>query len=67
MVDAETSLILGNQVQHAPFLLQEGASSPRARTKEVVRHWQRLPGDAVDAPSLDAFKAKLDRALGSLI
>ena len=30
-------------------------------------HWNRLPKEAVDAPSLEAFKARLDVALGSLI
>jgi len=30
-------------------------------------HWHRLPREAVDAPSLEAFKARLDGALGSLI
>ena len=29
-------------------------------------HWNRLPKEAVDAPSLQAFKARLDVALGSL-
>jgi len=24
----------------------------------VVRHWNRLPGDVVDAPSLETFKAR---------
>ncbi|KFO71108.1 hypothetical protein N303_06289, partial [Cuculus canorus] len=33
----------------------------------VVRHWHRLPREAVDAPSLEGFKARLDEALGSLI
>jgi len=33
---------------------------------EVVTHWNRLPREAVDAPSLEAFKARLDVALGSL-
>jgi len=28
-------------------------------------HWNRLPKEAVDAPSLEAFKARLDVALGS--
>jgi len=28
--------------------------------------WNRLPKEAVDAPSLEAFKARLDVALGSL-
>jgi len=30
----------------------------------VVTHWNRLPKEAVDAPSLEAFKARLDVALG---
>ena len=29
-------------------------------------HWNRLPKEAVHAPSLEAFKARLDVALGSL-
>ena len=33
----------------------------------MVRHWHRLPREDVDAPSLEAFKARLDGALGSLI
>ncbi|KFZ56743.1 hypothetical protein N321_05589, partial [Antrostomus carolinensis] len=36
-------------------------------TQRVVRHWPRLPREAVDAPSLEEFKARLDVALGSLI
>ncbi|KFO75324.1 hypothetical protein N303_08484, partial [Cuculus canorus] len=36
-------------------------------TMRVVRHWNRLPREAVDAPSLEVFKARLDGALGSLI
>jgi len=36
-------------------------------TQRVVTHWNKLPIEAVDAPSLDAFKARLDVALGSLI
>jgi len=30
-------------------------------------HWNRLPKEAVDAPSLEAFKARLDVSLGSLV
>ena len=33
----------------------------------VLRHWHRLPREAVDAPSLEVFKARLDGALGNLI
>ena len=33
----------------------------------MVTHWNRLPKEAVDAPFLEAFKARLDVALGSLV
>ena len=33
----------------------------------VVRHWHRLPREAVDAPSLEMYKTRLDETLGSLI
>jgi len=36
-------------------------------TQRVVMHWNRLPKETVDAPSLEAFKARLDVALGSLV
>ncbi|KFP52839.1 hypothetical protein N323_10363, partial [Cathartes aura] len=32
-----------------------------------VRHWNRLPREAVDAPSLEVFKAKLDGVLSNLV
>ena len=36
-------------------------------TQRVVTHWNRLPKEVVGAPSLEAFKARLDVALGSLV
>jgi len=36
-------------------------------TQRVVTHWNRLAKEVVDAPSLDAFKARLVVALGSLV
>ncbi|KFM05909.1 hypothetical protein AS27_07536, partial [Aptenodytes forsteri] len=36
-------------------------------TVRVVRHWNRLPGEVVDAPSLEVFKARLDGALSNLV
>ena len=36
-------------------------------TQRVVTHWNRLPKEAGDAPSLEAFKARLHVALGSLV
>ncbi|KFM10871.1 hypothetical protein AS27_13808, partial [Aptenodytes forsteri] len=32
----------------------------------VVRHWNRLPREIVDAPSLGMFKVRLDGALSNL-
>jgi len=33
----------------------------------VVRHWNRLLSESVNAPSLEAFKARLDGALGNMV
>ena len=35
-------------------------------SSDLGTHRNRLPKEAVDAPSLEAFKARLDVALGSL-
>ncbi|KFQ36109.1 hypothetical protein N332_12316, partial [Mesitornis unicolor] len=53
------------------FKLQEGRFRLEIRRKfftvRVMRHWHRLPREAVDAPSLEVFKARLDGALGNLV
>ncbi|KFW96209.1 hypothetical protein N336_01769, partial [Phalacrocorax carbo] len=36
-------------------------------TMRVVKHQNRLPREAVDAPSLETFKVRLDGALSNLI
>ncbi|KFR01777.1 hypothetical protein N306_06426, partial [Opisthocomus hoazin] len=36
-------------------------------TVRVVKHWNGLPREAVEAPSLETVKARLDRALSSLV
>ena len=36
-------------------------------TQRVVTHWNGLPKEVVDAPSLEAFSTRLDVALGSLV
>ncbi|KFU84102.1 hypothetical protein M959_08517, partial [Chaetura pelagica] len=53
------------------FKLKEGRFKLHIRKKfitmGVVRHWNRLPREVVDAPSLEVFKARLDEALCSLV
>ncbi|GAB0182924.1 hypothetical protein GRJ2_000757700 [Grus japonensis] len=53
------------------FKLKEGRFILDIRKKfftlRVVRHWNRLPREAVDAPSLEVSKARLDGALGNVV
>ncbi|KFQ98759.1 hypothetical protein Y956_04261, partial [Nipponia nippon] len=53
------------------FKLKEGRFRLDIRKKfftmRVVKHWNRLPREVVDAPSLEIFKATLDGALSNLI
>ncbi|KFW69421.1 hypothetical protein AS28_06265, partial [Pygoscelis adeliae] len=36
-------------------------------TLRVVQHWNRVPREVVDAPSLETFKVRLDGALSNLL
>ena len=53
------------------FKLQEGRFRLHTRKKffamRVVRHWHRLPREALAAPSLAVFTARLDGALSNLV
>ena len=45
-------------------LLKPGQNVGAGFFPVVVTHWNRLPKEVVDAPSLEEFKARLDVALG---
>jgi len=52
------------------FKLRQGRFRLDIRRKfftQRVMHWNRLPKEVVDAPSLEAVKARLDVALDSLV
>jgi len=36
-------------------------------TMSVIKHWNRVPREAVAAPSLAVFKARLDGALSNVV
>ena len=53
------------------FKLKDGRFRLDIRKKffpvRVVRHCNRLPREVVAAPSLEVFKARLDRTLSNLV
>ncbi|KFQ78503.1 hypothetical protein N337_11024, partial [Phoenicopterus ruber ruber] len=53
------------------FKLKEGRYRLDIRKKfftmRVVKHWNRLPREVADPPSLETFKVRLDGVLGNLI
>lgn len=63
--------ICGDRTRNKGFKLKEGGFISGIRKKlfsvRLVRHWHRLLRQAVDAPSLEVLKARLDGALTSLI
>ena len=53
------------------FKLREGRFRLDVRgkfsTERVMRYWDRLPREVVEAPPLEVFKARLNGALGNLV
>ncbi|KFV54986.1 hypothetical protein N341_11694, partial [Tyto alba] len=53
------------------FKLKEGRFRLNIRkrffTIRVVKHWNKLPREVIDAPSLEGFKARLDGAWNNLV
>jgi len=63
--------VQGDITQDNGFKLEEGRFSLDIKKKfftmRVVRHWHRFPREAVDAPPLEVFKARLAGALSNLV
>ena len=53
----------GFKLEKGRFRLDTGK---KIFTVRVMRHWNRLPSKAADAPSLEAFKARLRGAVSNL-
>ena len=64
-------MVCTNRMRGNGFKLKEDRFSLDIRKKfftvRVVRHWNRLPSEVVDAPSVQAFKARLHGALSNLV
>ncbi|KFQ63554.1 hypothetical protein N334_13604, partial [Pelecanus crispus] len=60
-----------NRTRCNGFILKEGMFRLDIRKKcftmRVVKHWNSLPREVVDAPSMEIFKVRLDGALSNLI
>jgi len=63
--------VCSDRTRESGSKLQEGRFRLDIKTKfftmRVVRPWHRLPREAVAAPSLAVFKARLDGALSNLV
>ena len=68
--DFQRALIVTGHGRMAFFNLNKGKVRLGVRQKffthRMVRHWDMLLREAVAAPSLEVFKARLDGDLGSL-
>ncbi|KFV82888.1 hypothetical protein N308_04371, partial [Struthio camelus australis] len=54
----------GHKLKHRKFDLNRRRNF---FTLRVTEHWNRLPREAVESPSLEIFKSRLDTILGNVL